>query len=150
MDTVSRAKRSEIMRAIKSRDTGPEREVARALRRWAPGWRRQYAVLGFRPDFVWPKEKVALFVDGCFWHGHPGCWSCPKTNSRWWRNKIRRNRARDRRQGRALLAAGWTLRRIYECHIRTLGGAFAAMLVEGPVERARDLLGHRAVPEATA
>jgi len=79
------------------------------------GWRRGLAIPG-QPDFAWPVLKVAVFVDGCFWHGH----DCdrnlkPKRNARYWQEKIQRNVARDRRVSRRLKKNGWTVIRIWEC-----------------------------------
>jgi len=79
------------------------------------GWRRRQPMPG-RPDFVWPKARVAVFVDGCFWHGHDcGRNVTPKTNARAWREKIQRNHARDRRVDRTLRRGGWSVIRIWEC-----------------------------------
>jgi DNA mismatch endonuclease (patch repair protein) len=67
-----------------------------------------------RPDFVFPKEKLAVFVDGCFWHGCPKHATWPKNNADFWRKKIEGNRARDRLQNRLLRAKGWRVLRIWE------------------------------------
>lgn len=79
------------------------------------GWRRQQALPG-KPDFSWSRARVAVFVDGCFWHGH-GCGRnvTPRTNAKAWREKINRNQARDRRVDRALRRAGWSVLRVWEC-----------------------------------
>lgn len=79
------------------------------------GWRRDFPLLG-RPDFVFPEARLAVFVDGCFWHGH----SCgrnlkPKRNVALWQEKILGNQRRDRRNARRLRAAGWHVIRIWEC-----------------------------------
>jgi DNA mismatch endonuclease (patch repair protein) len=81
------------------------------------GWRRHLPISG-HPDFVWPNAKVAVFVDGCFWHGH----NCgknvrPKTNASAWREKISRNKARDLRSTRQLRRLGWRVVRIWECQL---------------------------------
>jgi DNA mismatch endonuclease, patch repair protein len=79
------------------------------------GWRRNYPLLG-KPDFVFPKSKVAVFVDGCFWHGHDcGRNLKPKRNAPLWREKFAANRRRDARVTRALRGAGWRVIRIWEC-----------------------------------
>lgn len=79
------------------------------------GWRRHQPLPG-KPDFVWPKAKVAVFVDGCFWHGHDcGKNVTPKTNANAWREKIQRNQARDRRVDRALRRDDWIVLRVWEC-----------------------------------
>lgn len=136
MDTVTREKRSEIMSKIRSRDTSPELAVASALRRArATGWRRCRRIGKIaRPDFVWPTERLALFIDGCFWHKCPECYRCPKTNRTFWRAKARGNLARDRRQSAALRLAGWLVLRVFECEIRRRGDAgFFARVVGGMV-----------------
>jgi len=83
------------------------------------GWRRHQRIFG-RPDFVWPKKKLAVFVDGCFWHGH-GCGKnlSPQTNSKAWEIKLRRNQKRDRLVTKTLRVMGWRVVRIWECELRT-------------------------------
>lgn len=81
------------------------------------GWRRHQPLPG-RPDFVWPKMKVAVLVDGCFWHGHDcGKNVTPKTNVKAWRDKLNTTRARDRRTNRVLRKLGWKVVRIWECRL---------------------------------
>jgi len=77
------------------------------------GWRRNSDLVG-HPDFVFSKERLAVFVDGCFWHGCRVHGSIPKTNEEFWAKKISANRARDRRVGRLLRHAGWTVLRIWQ------------------------------------
>jgi DNA mismatch endonuclease, patch repair protein len=109
--------RSELMSRVRSRGNKTTELVAASLLRASglTGWRRHFNILG-KPDFVWPKNKLAVFIDGCFWHGH----SCgrnltPKTNAMLWQTKISTNRLRDRRNTRALRGKGWTVIRIWEC-----------------------------------
>ena len=71
-----------------------------------------------KPDFVFPRIRVAVFVDGCFWHGCPRHATQPKTNAKFWRDKIATNRARDRRVNRALRRLGWTVVRVWEHELR--------------------------------
>jgi len=79
------------------------------------GWRRHQPLPG-RPDFAWPKPKVVVFVDGCFWHGHEcGKNIRPRTNAKAWQEKIERNQARGRRATRQLRRRGWAVIRIWEC-----------------------------------
>lgn len=121
-DTFSQAKRSAVMRAVKSRDTTPEIVVRAEVR--ALGFARRYRLGGRslpgKPDLVFPALRKAIFVHGCFWHGH----SCrrgaraPKDNAEYWRTKIERNRARDGRTLAALADAGWRTLVIWECEIR--------------------------------
>jgi DNA mismatch endonuclease (patch repair protein) len=81
------------------------------------GWRRHQPLPG-RPDFAWPRAKVAVFVDGCFWHGHRcGKNIRPKTNAKAWREKIERNQARDRQANYKLRNRGWVVIRIWECKL---------------------------------
>jgi DNA mismatch endonuclease (patch repair protein) len=118
MDHVTREVRSKIMAAIRSRgNTTTELPLGRLL--WAAGirgYRKQWPVQG-KPDFAWPSKKVAVFVDGCFWHGCR-CKYLPRTNTEFWRNKIDTNKQRDRRVARSLRHEGWTVLRIRECMVR--------------------------------
>lgn len=81
------------------------------------GWRRHQPLPG-RPDFVWRKAKVAVFVDGCFWHGH-GCGRniTPKTNAKAWQDKLQKTQARDRQANCSLQQLGWKVVRVWECHL---------------------------------
>ena len=81
------------------------------------GWRRHLPITG-RPDFLFVKKRVALFIDGDFWHGNPLVYKTPKTNSEFWDNKIRTNRARDRRVARALRKDGYKVIRIWESMLK--------------------------------
>ena len=112
--------RSAVMRAVKSKDTGPERAVRRLLREFAPGYRLHRADLPGKPDIVYGKRKLAIFVHGCFWHGHDCARGAraPKANAEYWRGKIDRNRARDERNVEALKALGWRTLVVYECALK--------------------------------
>ena len=77
------------------------------------GWRRNWPLFG-KPDFAFPKLKLAVFVDGCFWHGCPLHATQPKTNATFWRKKISTNRTRDRLVTRTLRARGWRVLRIWQ------------------------------------
>lgn len=116
MDTVSRSKRSAIMSAVRGRgNRSTELQLASLLRaNRINGWRREAPVLG-KPDFVFRREKVAVFVDGCFWHGCPRHGRTPKTRVAFWKAKLARNAKRDLVVSRALRMAGWTVLRIWEC-----------------------------------
>jgi DNA mismatch endonuclease, patch repair protein len=119
MDTVTRERRSEIMSRIRSKGTAPERAVARALRgAGARGWRRHRRVLGTTPDFSWARERVALFVDGCFWHGCPRHYRAPRSNRRFWRRKLETNTRRDDLHTRWLRTCGWLVVHAFECDVR--------------------------------
>lgn len=95
-----------------------EKRLASLLRRsHFSGWRRHQPRPG-RPDFAWPSAKLCVFVDGCFWHGHDcGKNVTPKTNAKAWREKITRNRARDRKISRLFRQRGWKVVRIWECRL---------------------------------
>jgi DNA mismatch endonuclease (patch repair protein) len=114
-DTVSPEKRSEIMRAVKgqgNKDT--ELVLARLLRQnEIIGWRRHHKLFG-SPDFIFQKKNVAMFVDGCFWHGCPKHCRMPKGNRTYWKRKITSNKARDRLVSRTLRRANWRVLRIWE------------------------------------
>ncbi len=81
------------------------------------GWRRHQPVFG-KPDFVFPEAKLAVFVDGCFWHGCPKCYRRPKSNVPYWRSKIKRNRKRDLQVRRELRKQGWAVLRFWECQLK--------------------------------
>ena len=122
------------MARVKARDTGPERAVRRMLREMGmPGYRLDRRDLPGRPDIAFVGRRVAIFVHGCFWHGH----DCrrgartPKTNAAYWRAKIARNRARDAAAEAALGAMGWRVAVIWECGLREperVRAALAAIL----------------------
>ena len=83
------------------------------------GWRRNYPLFG-QPDFVFPKKRVAVFLDGCFWHGCPlGCKSLPASNRPFWAEKIDANKRRDRKVTRALRANRWSVIRIWEHDLKS-------------------------------
>ena len=112
--------RSAIMRAVKGRDTVPERAVAVLLKRLNISMRRNVKTLPGSPDFVSKARKLAIFVHGCFWHGHT-CYRgarAPKTNTAYWSAKIARNKARDARVRRALNALGYRVLVVWECRLK--------------------------------
>jgi DNA mismatch endonuclease (patch repair protein) len=120
-DVFTPEQRSAVMRRVKGRDTGPELKVRRALREAGIGYRLGGAGLPGRPDVVMKGRRIALFVHGCFWHGH----ACargdrqPKANAAYWTAKIERNRARDAVNDAALTAAGWRVVTVWECDLKT-------------------------------
>ncbi len=115
MDTFSPSKRSWIMAQVKSRgNKSTEQNLIEMLRKYGlTGWRRGYDLLG-KPDFVFPKARVAIFVDGVFWHGHPQKCRMPKSNHSYWNKKITRNVIRDRYVTHSLEEKGWRVIRIWE------------------------------------
>src|SRR3972149_10249132 len=114
-DVLTRAQRSRNMASIRSGgNASTERAFVRLLRaERITGWRRHASLPG-KPDFVFRKERLAIFVDGCFWHGCSRCYRLPSQHRAYWREKVRLNRKRDRRAGRALRGRGWRTLRIWE------------------------------------
>lgn len=121
MDQFNKAERSAIMRQVKSsKNKSTEEKLVSALRAGkVSGWRRNYDILG-KPDLAFPKKHLAVFVDGCFWHGCPNCYRRPATNRDYWDAKVTRNRQRDRDVSRMLRKSGWTVLRIWECDLKSL------------------------------
>jgi DNA mismatch endonuclease (patch repair protein) len=103
------------MRRIRARgNKSTELRLIRAMRDGKMvGWRRGWKMVG-NPDFVFPKARVAVFVDGCFWHGCRKCFRTPTANKDYWVLKIGTNRERDRRISRTLRQRGWSVLRIWE------------------------------------
>lgn len=119
-DVFNPEKRSAVMRAVKSRDTAPEMKVRRAAHALGLRFRLNRADLPGKPDLVFPAKRTALFVHGCFWHGHdcPRGARMPQNNRDYWQAKISRNMARDKASLAALTKLGWTPRVIWECQTR--------------------------------
>lgn len=118
-DVFSQKKRSQVMAAIRSygnKDT--ELKLAAIFRESGiRGWQRHQALPG-RPDFAFRNERLAVFVDGCFWHGCPLHGRSPTTNRPYWLKKLRRNRARDRAVTLELRRRGWKVLRLWEHALR--------------------------------
>jgi DNA mismatch endonuclease (patch repair protein) len=112
--------RAAIMRAVKSRDTAPELAVRTLLRRFAPGYRLHRRDIPGTPDIAFMSRKRAIFVHGCFWHGHDCARGAraPKANADYWRAKIARNVARDAQHRAALAALGWRVLVVWECALK--------------------------------
>jgi DNA mismatch endonuclease, patch repair protein len=126
--------RARIMRAIRGQgNRTTELALATQLRRHRlSGWRRHRHDLPGRPDFTWARERVAVFVDGCFWHGCPRCYRAPARNSAFWAEKVMANRRRDRRVRARLRSLGWRVLRVWECQVQsdaTLGKIRRALRV---------------------
>ncbi len=139
-DVFSKAKRSQVMSQIRSRGNKDTELVLAKLFRLheISGWRRHVQIVvrghrqssgthgtplqvrkfSVRPDFIFPRFKVAVFVDGCFWHGCPRHATQPKSNRAFWNHKLAWNKARDRRVNRTLRGQGWRVVRIWECSLR--------------------------------
>ncbi|MBI5696792.1 MAG: very short patch repair endonuclease [Nitrospirae bacterium] len=112
---VTTPERSKNMAAIRSKgNLTTELRMARLMRSHKiSGWRRHLNLPG-KPDFAFPKERVAVFVDGCFWHFCPRCTKIPRRNEQYWIEKSERNKSRDRRASRILRKMGWSVIRIWE------------------------------------
>src|SRR3954466_12131971 len=136
-DVFTRAKRSVVMSRIRghgNRDTELRMiSLFRAAR--IPGWRRHTKIFG-KPDFVFFKERLAVFVDGCFWHRHPGCKFSytPKSRPEFWLPKFEKNVARDRLVTRTLRKRGWRVVRIWECQLAPAKVARAISRVRGALD----------------
>jgi DNA mismatch endonuclease, patch repair protein len=122
MDVLTSRQRSQCMSRIRAKNTGPELAVRKAL--WALGTRyRIHCAIHGRPDIVFVGARLAVFIDGCFWHGCPVHAVAPKTNRDFWNEKIRKNKTRDRNVRRSLEAEGWLVLRYWEHEVRDrLGG----------------------------
>jgi DNA mismatch endonuclease (patch repair protein) len=121
-DVFTAEKRSAVMARVKGRDTGPERAVRRMLWRLGARYRLDRRDLPGRPDIVLPGRKLAIFVHGCFWHGHDCTRGArvPKANRAYWTGKIARNRARDVDTLARLEALGWRVELVWECDLKDL------------------------------
>jgi DNA mismatch endonuclease (patch repair protein) len=119
-DVFTPQERSAVMRRVKGKDTSPEMRVRRLLRRMGVGYRLHRADLPGKPDIVMPGRRLAVFVHGCFWHGHDCARGArmPKANRPYWEAKIGRNRTRDTSHHAALEAAGWRVLTLWECELK--------------------------------
>ena len=115
----SAEQRSRTMRAVKSRDTGPELIIRRLLHGAGYRFRLHRNDLPGKPDLVFPGRHKIIFIHGCFWHGHNCARGArmPKSNSDYWKSKIQRNNTRDLQNIAKLTAAGWGILVIWECDI---------------------------------
>ncbi|WP_074447636.1 very short patch repair endonuclease [Bradyrhizobium yuanmingense] len=119
-DIVSKAKRSSMMAAVRQRHTKPELNLRQALHRIGLRYRLHRRDLPGTPDIVFVRSRVAVFVNGCFWHRHPGCSKAttPKLRARFWREKFEGNVARDRRAQSQLRKMGWKVVVVWECQVK--------------------------------
>lgn len=135
-DVFTKSKRSEVMSLIRGKGNASTemRLVGHFREHGITGWRRHVAITfsdlsglkisgrrrtrKVKPDFVFPKARLVVFVDGCFWHGCPRHATQPKNNAAFWRDKIAANQLRDRRVTRLLRSRGWSVCRIWECRLK--------------------------------
>ncbi len=119
-DVFSPETRSAVMRRVRGRDTGPELTVRRLLTRLGARYRLHRRDLPGSPDVVMSGRRIAMFVHGCFWHGHdcPRGARKPKNNAGYWSDKLNRNRQRDARAEAALIDLGWRPEVVWECELK--------------------------------
>jgi len=118
-DVFTKEKRSSIMRSVRSSNNrSTELKLIKYFKQYSiKGWRRSYPIKG-NPDFVFLKQRLAVFVDGCFWHGHDCRNTKPKTNFDYWKNKISNNKKRDEEVNNYLINRKWVVVRIWECELK--------------------------------
>lgn len=121
-DNLSPEDRKKTMRAVKGKGTKPERMLFSMLAGMRlKGWRKNADDIMGKPDVVFPLEQVAIFVDGCFWHGCPHCQrKLPQTNRSYWERKVNRNIELAQQHNQKLSQAGWLVIRIWEHEIRNV------------------------------
>jgi DNA mismatch endonuclease (patch repair protein) len=115
-DIFDKKKRSALMSRIRSSGnaTTELRFIVMLKSGKITGWRRNYSLFG-KPDFVFPKTRLVVFIDGCFWHGCSFCYAAsPKSNTSFWKQKFARNKERDLQSTRILRSLGWRVLRIWE------------------------------------
>ena len=117
-DVLSPRQRSYCMSRIKGKDTGPEMSLRKVL--WKAGlrYRIHYRLPG-KPDIVFPRARLVVFVDGCFWHMCPLHLTLPKANRHFWQKKLLENVGRDKKNGRRLRQQGWKIMRFWEHEVRS-------------------------------
>ena len=120
-DILSSAKRSWVMSRVRSKDTTPERVVRSALHLAGYRFRLYRSDLPGKPDIVLPKYHAAIFINGCFWHQHPGCRKAtiPQNNREFWQRKLNRTIERDKQNKIQLQRLGWKVIILWECDIKT-------------------------------
>ncbi len=134
-DTLTKEQRRRCMSQIRSKNTKPEVLVRKELFRRGYRYRINVSKLPGKPDIVLPKYKTAIFVNGCFWHGHEGCkhFVLPKSNVEYWEAKIRGNQQRDSVAVKMLQDTGWNVITIWECSL-------TASLFLGTIDKIEDAI----------
>lgn len=118
VDKFTKEQRSKIMSAIRSKDTLPEITLRKVL--WLMGYRYRLYYSSNKIDIAFPSKKLAIFVDGCFWHGCPIHFREPKSNQAYWLPKIKRNIERDSATNDQLKTEGWTVIRFWEHELKEI------------------------------
>jgi len=135
VDHLAPATRSRVMARIRARDTTPELALRRALFAVGlRGWRCHVRSLPGRPDLAFTRWRVAVFVDGCFWHGHPDHFT-PGKSGAYWDAKIARTQERDRHANEALRGMGWVVLRIWDFEVERDPAGCAARVAQAVAER---------------
>jgi DNA mismatch endonuclease (patch repair protein) len=136
MDTVDPTRRSAMMAQVKGKNTAPELRVRRLAHAMGLRFRLHRKDLPGKPDLVFPRHKLAVFVHGCFWHRHDGCRraTTPSTRPEFWQAKFAANRERDARQIQALESSGWRVLVLWECGLKDEEALRASL---------SDAIGHR-------
>ena len=138
-DPMTPEQRFKCMSHNRAKNTGPELKLRQALWRLGFRYRVNDKKLPGKPDIVLPKYRTAIFIHGCFWHGHKDCkfYSVPKTNTEFWTAKVARNQERDQEVWRQLEAKGWSVIIVWECQLKkaaldeTIGRVRAEILRNG-------------------
>lgn len=128
VDNLSKEKRSRIMRSIHAKDTRPELLVRKMLTSMGHRYRLHRKDIPGCPDIVFIGMKKAIFVNGCFWHGHANCPIAHVPDSQFWRKKLAANRARDKRALEDLDGMGWKVLTLWECELRNERSTRGALL----------------------
>ena len=120
-DRFSEEQRSYVMSRIKSKDTKPEIILRKSLHELGFRYRLHSSDLPGKPDMIFPKFRICIFVHGCFWHRHEGCprSTMPKTNTLFWQEKFHRNKNRDIENVIRLFDLGWRVEIVWECELST-------------------------------
>lgn len=116
-DVMTPAQRSRCMSRIRGKNTKPEVKIRKALWRKGVRYRIHYKLVG-RPDIVFIRKRIAVFIDGCFWHGCPEHGVRPKSNADFWKKKIQKNIERDKIVNGKLIEEGWAVLRFWEHEIK--------------------------------
>lgn len=122
MDRLAPEKRSEVMRRVRGKNTAPELRVRKLLYQMGYRYRLHRKDLPGKPDIVLPKYRLCIFVNGCFWHQHPGCprSTIPASNVGFWEAKLARTRERDRQNIAELSKLGWRTLVVWECETKNI------------------------------